>query len=130
MNGLPPSLKMKYSQEEQTFHEKHLLRQAMRPFITDETYHRRKQPFLGPCQYAEDGPMHQVLKPLLTCENVDALGFVDWTQASQMLDKAFREKDPVSFRSAYLLAQFVVLSQRFNVPKAQLVDGVVDRYVS
>lgn len=129
VNGLPPSLKMKYSQEEQTFREKHLLRQAMRPFITDEIYHRRKQPFLGPCQYAEDGPMHQILKRLLTCENVDALGFVDWTQASQMLDKAFREKDPVSFRSAYLLAQFVVLSQRFNVPKAQPVDGVDNGYV-
>lgn len=130
VNGLPPSLKMKYSQEEQTFHEKHLLRQAMRPFITDEIYHRRKQPFLGPCQYAEDGPVHQTLKRLLTGEHVDALGFVDWTQASQMLDKAFREKDPASFRSAYLLAQLVVLSQRFNVPKAQPVDGVVNGYVS
>lgn len=126
VNTLPPSLKMKYSQEEQTFREKHLLRQAVRPFITDEIYNRRKQPYLGPCKYKTDGPIHRALKRLLTRDNVDALGFVDWTQTEQTLDKAFREKDTTAFRAAYLVAQFVILSQRFNVLKAQPMDGVAN----
>lgn len=130
VNTLPPSLKMKYSQEEQTFREKHLLRQAVKPFITDEIYHRRKQPYLGPCQYTDDGPIHQALKRLLTRENVDALGFSDWAHAEHSLNKSFREKDPASFRAAYLIAQFVILSQRFNVLKAQPVDGVANGCVS
>lgn len=119
VNGLPPSLKMKYNPQERDFQEKHVLREAVKPFVTEEIYHRRKQPFLGPTRFAEDGSLHQKLKSLLTRDNVEALGFLDWDGVSTCLDKAFREKDPVSLRPAFLAAQFVVLSQRFRVPRAQ-----------
>lgn len=119
VNGIPPSLKMKYNSEDKSFREKHILREAMKPFITDEIYDRTKQPYLGPTRFAEDGPLHQVVGRLLTRENVDALGFLNWDQVSSSLNAAFREKDPLALRSSLLVAQFVVLSQRFQVPKAQ-----------
>lgn len=124
VNGLPPSLKMKYDQKEQDFREKHILREAVKPFVTEEIYNRRKKPFLGPNRFPEDGPIHRVLKRLLTWENVDRLGFIEWDQVTVLLDKAFKEKDSPSFRTALLVAQFVILSQRFNVPKAQPADAV------
>ena len=41
-NSLPPSLKVKVDLKTGTFTEKWILREAGRPYITDEMYHRRK----------------------------------------------------------------------------------------
>lgn len=120
-NGLPPGLKMKYNPQDGDFREKHILREAVKPFVTEEVYNRRKQPFMGPSRFAAGGPLHQKLKGLLTRENVEALGFVDWSRVSTYLERAFQEKDSLSLRPALLTAQFVVLSQRFHVPKAKPV---------
>lgn len=124
-NGLPPSLKMKYNPQAREFNEKYILREAVKPFVPEELYRRRKHPFLGPSRFQENGPLHQWVKALLTPENVDALGFLDWNQLSALLDKAFKERDPIALRPALLSAQFVVLSQRFHVPKAQ-PENVMD----
>lgn len=42
VNGLPPSLKIKWDSETKTFTEKWVLREAMKPFITEEMYKRTK----------------------------------------------------------------------------------------
>ncbi|KAE8374862.1 hypothetical protein BDV26DRAFT_283907 [Aspergillus bertholletiae] len=117
-NNIPPSLKIKYDPENKTFREKHILREAMKPFVTEEIYNRTKHPFLGPIRYQEGGPVHKRLKQLLTEENINQLGFFDTDQVQSELVKAFRDKDGVCFQRVLAVAQYVVLGQRFGVKKA------------
>ncbi|KAB8218387.1 hypothetical protein BDV33DRAFT_192769 [Aspergillus novoparasiticus] len=118
-NNIPPSLKIKYDPESKTFREKNILREALKPFVTEEIYNRTKHPFVGPFIYQEDGPVHKSLKRLLTEENVNQLGFFDNDRVQSDLVKAFRDKDGVCFQRALAVAQYVVLGQRFGVKKAQ-----------
>lgn len=117
-NNIPPSLKIKYSSSDGSFTEKYVLREAVRPFITDEIYKRTKKPYIGPTTFQEDGPLHRLFCRLTSRENVDALGFVDWEKTQEIVRKAFQEKDPWAFRVAFSVCQFVVLSQRFGVARA------------
>lgn len=118
-NYIPPSVKMKYDPENRAFLEKHVLRQAMKPFVTEEIYNRRKHPFLGPTKYTENGPLHKVCQRLLTEENVRQVGFLDWDVVQSNLNTAFKERDTFAFSQSLAAAQFVVLSQRFKVKKAE-----------
>lgn len=117
-NKIPPSLKMKYDAQTGDFLEKHVLRQAMKPFITEEIYNRRKHPFIGPSKYTENGPLHKEFQRLLTEENVKEVGFLDWNKVKIATDQAFIERNPVQFRHAMASAQYVVLSKRFGVKTA------------
>ncbi len=63
--------------------------------------------------------MHQLMQKLITKENVDALGFVDWERTEALMERAFREQDQVALRSVFGVAQWVVLGQRFGIPKAE-----------
>ncbi|KAJ5660208.1 hypothetical protein N7507_006659 [Penicillium longicatenatum] len=117
-NSLPPSLKIKCSLEDGTVTEKYVLREAVRPFVTDEIYTRTKKPYLGPTRFPENGPLHQLFLRLTTRQNVDALGFLDWERAQENIRKAFEDKDMTSFRSAFATCQFIVLSKRFGVAQA------------
>ncbi|KAF1973463.1 hypothetical protein BU23DRAFT_554092 [Bimuria novae-zelandiae CBS 107.79] len=116
-NGLPPSLKMKYDPVTKTFNEKYVLKEAMRPFVPDEIYNRKKHSFVGPTRYP-DGPFKDLLEKLITKENIEQLGFLDWKQMSELVSKAFEGKDPLAMRGAMVAAQFVVLGKRFDVAKA------------
>ena len=42
VNGLPPSGKIRWDAEEERFVEKWILREASKPFITEELYKRKK----------------------------------------------------------------------------------------
>lgn len=118
-NGIPPSLKMKYDPEKHVYQEKHILRQAMKPFITEEVFSRKKQPFLGPTLYQDGGSFHKMLLRVVTKENVEALGFVDWEASRDIVDKAFKERDGIAMRKAMAIVQFVTIGQRFGVEKAE-----------
>lgn len=118
VNGIPPSLKMKYNSTSQTLREKHILREAVKPFITEEVYHRTKQSYLGPSRYGENGPLHHLMKRILTRENVERLGFLDWDAVRAQMEKAFQLRDPIAFRRTLSVAQFAVLGQRFGVKTA------------
>ena len=110
------------------FIEKYVLREAARPFVTDEIYQKRKHPYTAPLQYAVDGPLHRLMKRLVTRENIERLGFLDWTSSfiqphcarslGQLVDIAFAEKHESIFRLVICIAQWVVLGQRFGVKKA------------
>ncbi|KAL2864017.1 asparagine synthetase B family protein [Aspergillus lucknowensis] len=121
-NSLPPSLKMKYNYGSGTFTEKYILREAVRPFVTEEIYKRKKQPYMAPMRYAVDGPVHRKLKELITKENIEALGFVDWERTEPLVEKGIVGGDPLAFRAAIAAAQCVVVSQRFGVKKATQND--------
>lgn len=118
VNNLPPSLKLKYNHEEKFFREKYILREAVKPYVTDEIYNISKKAYMGPRKFWPSGPLHQKIKKLVTKENVESLGFVSWSATEEAVEKAFTKQEPMALRRAITVAQFIVLGQRFGVKPA------------
>jgi asparagine synthase (glutamine-hydrolysing) len=130
VNGLPPSMKLRHSPTEghspenlkADFIEKYALREATKEFITPEIYTRRKHPYTAPTTYPVDGPVHKLLVRLVTKENVDNLGFLDWDAVHSLLRQAFGdgsgEERTKGFRLCLCVAEWIVLAKRFNVGPA------------
>ncbi|KAI9151327.1 Amidase chyE [Paramyrothecium foliicola] len=138
VNNLPPSTKLNYVPPEEngvddvnnfwwkaagaslrSITEKHILREAARPYITDELYNRRKVPFLAPVRWPKDGPLHNMFRELLTREAVENLGFVDYSVVEHALATAFGDDGiSSSFRVLTYCGGWVTLSQRFGIKKA------------
>ncbi|KAH7000829.1 asparagine synthase [Macrophomina phaseolina] len=119
VNGLPPSLKIKWDSSSKSFIEKWVLREAMKPFITDEMYRRTKHPYSAPRAFSVGGPMHKLLSRLITKETIEKLGFVEWPQVEIKWQKAFHQQDDLVMNELFVLAQWVVISQRFGVKTAK-----------
>lgn len=144
VNGLPPSMKIRYDPETGVKTEKWILRQASRPFITDELYTRTKhvspclpplakplpyvastddtsslKPYKAPTTYPLDGPMHRLMSRLITQSSVEKLGFIDWEKSKDLVETAFQSLDRVAMTTVFGLAQLVVLGQRFGMPRAE-----------
>lgn len=141
VNRLPPSVKLRYSADTesdtgelgpiwtessvalQSLNEKWILRQAVRPYITDELYKRKKHPFLAPTRWAVDGPLHRKFKTLLTQEAVEGLGFIDWETIQEAMDIAWGENsDAKAFRLLIYCGAWITLSQRMGVAQAAESD--------
>ncbi|KAL8935086.1 MAG: hypothetical protein Q9216_005593 [Gyalolechia sp. 2 TL-2023] len=120
VNSLPPSMKIRYDAAADTMTEKWILRQAARPFVTDEIFERKKHPYSAPNAWPVGGPMYSLMAGLVCRENVEALGFVDWGSVEGLVERAFGTQDQVALRSVFGVAQWVVLGRRFGVPKAVL----------
>lgn len=129
VNRLPPSLKLRYTsdldsntdqqEQEPQLIEKWILREAGKSFIPEEIYNRKKQPYLAPVKWPQNGPLHQMFQRLCTKEAIENLGFVDWAPVERALQHAFGPKgDQGLFRLLVCVACWVVLSQRFGVEKA------------
>lgn len=118
VNELPPSVKLRWDPKSQTITEKWILREAVKPFVTDEIYRRSKHPYTAPATWPAGGALHQLLERLVTRASVDALGFLDWEHVKGLVGKAFLDKDVAAFRQALVIAEWVVISQRFGVEKA------------
>ncbi|TDZ20945.1 Amidase chyE [Colletotrichum orbiculare MAFF 240422] len=138
VNNLPPSLKVAYSETpaeatgtgaslwwkdlsaaRQKLSEKWILKEAGKPFITQELYERRKHPYSAPLKWPRGGPMHKMMTDLINKENIEQLGFMEWDSVSQWLDEGFGDDaKPRAFRKLICTASWVVLSQRFGVKKA------------
>ncbi|KKY19459.1 putative asparagine synthase [Diplodia seriata] len=118
VNGLPPSVKVRWDKKEQGFVEKWILREASKPFITTELYERKKHPYSAPTLFPENGPLHKLFSRLICRENVEELGFVDWNKTKDLVREAFVQKNPSAVRAAISVGQWVVLGRRFGVKKA------------
>ena len=79
------------------------------------------QAFRAPVTYLVDGPLHKLLSKLITQANVEQLGFVSWEKVKTLLDRAFKEKEELALRLALMVAQWVVLAQRFGIKTASKV---------
>ncbi|OPB45658.1 asparagine synthase [Trichoderma guizhouense] len=140
VNRLPPSLKYAYTPETEDFGEqgpywtdgtapqkllteKWILREAAKPFITEELYKRKKHPYSAPFKWPKEGPIHQMLQKLLTREAVDNLGFLTYEVVEQGFNKGFGEEaDARAFRNLLVYASLVTIGQRFDVKKAESRD--------
>ncbi|GJC92806.1 asparagine synthase [Colletotrichum higginsianum] len=143
INNLPPSLKIAYNQAEgqtdgtgssmwwknlssarQALSEKWVLKEAGRPFITQELYERRKHPYSAPVKWPRGGPLHRMFTELLTQASVANLGFIDWGDVEGWLEKGFGEDaDPNAFRKLVIVGCWAVLGERFKVKTAIKAEG-------
>jgi len=140
-NGLPPSMKIRPRTRELKkleghadsdggldFVEKYVLREAARPFVTDEIYEKRKHPYSAPVRYGMNGPLHQLMSSLITKDNVSSLGFLAWASEdddggktmADMVHLAFAEKNEPAFRLVICLAQWIVLGKKFGVRESHI----------
>ena len=71
--------------------------------------------------YPVDGPLHRLLSKLITQASVEQLGFVSWDKVKTLVDGAFKEKEELALRLALIVAQWVVLAQRFGIETASKV---------
>ncbi|KAL0062126.1 hypothetical protein AAF712_011053 [Marasmius tenuissimus] len=142
-NGLPPSVKIMPSlageesgHRKWSFTEKWILREAAKPFVTKEIYKNRKSQFntpLPPPTLPADSefaltPLQRLLKNRLTEETVENLGWANWGHICGIL-KEYLSGPPdypadggLDMRVRILLGilSFVVLQERFGVPKYQI----------
>ena len=98
--------------------EKHLLREAMRPYIPDSVYGAVKRPFMAPSAVGVDGPLHDFLQDTLRGEGLRAVPFVDAGAVGALLDGLPRlgEGDRGSVDSLLLmLASVAVLQERWGL---------------
>lgn len=140
IDSLPPTLKTKLREDHdesldgnegfwwksasqgatRAFTEKWLLREMVKPFVTEELYRRRKQPFLTPSRWPKDGPLQNMHRRILTKEAVQGLGFVRWDVVRQALEDAFGDDArPEAFRMVTTVAGWVTLASRFGVETAK-----------
>jgi asparagine synthase (glutamine-hydrolysing) len=114
VNNLPPSMKIRRD-EKGDWVEKYILREAAKPFITEEIYQKRKHPYSAPVEYPKDGPMYKLLKELVTDDNVAKLGFLKPGGIGNLVEEVFETREMSTFRLVICLAQWVVLQRRFGV---------------
>lgn len=138
VNSLPPSLKIHYGPDAAgpqydgpwwktdedsataKLWEKWVLREAAKPYITEELYNRRKHLYSAPAKWPIGGPLWTKVTSLVTEENVAQLGFVDWQAAKVKLEHGFGDDATTeAFRSSLEVAGWVVLSKRFGIPPAR-----------
>jgi len=111
-NSLPVSLLAHHPRE------KHLLREAMRPYIPDPVYDRVKRPFMAPSAVGTDGPLHDFLQDILRGEFLRSVPFLDHAAVAQLLDRlpALPAEDRPSLDSLLLmLASVAVLQERYRL---------------
>jgi asparagine synthase (glutamine-hydrolysing) len=119
VNQIPPSLKIRWDPVGKRAIEKWILREACKPFITQEIYERKKHVYSAPPAWPVDGPLHKLMRRLITQENIQQLGFVQWEKVENIVSNAFEKGDESSFRLSWILAQWVVLGQKFGIQEAQ-----------
>jgi asparagine synthase (glutamine-hydrolysing) len=124
VNNLPPSAKLRWDPEEKRFTEKWVLREASKPFITKELYERKKHPYSAPTTWPKGGHLNQLFDKLISEENIKKLGFVDWEKCKRLTDQAFGvDGDAGAMRYAIVVAEWVVIGQRFGVATAGKADA-------
>ncbi|KAI3621773.1 asparagine synthase [Moniliophthora roreri] len=148
VNLLPPSVKIMPALQDEghatedtstsrkwKFTEKWVLREAVKPFVTAEIYNRTKvqynAPISQPTRESQSdtkfslSPLQAMLKAKLTKGSVENLGWANWNHIEATLQAYLNSPvcpadGGLDKRARILLsmASFVILQDRFNVPKA------------
>ena len=112
--------------------EKWILREAVKPFVTEEIYLRKKNAFnpppSGPPAVASDLlPLQAHLKARITQASVEQLGFVDWPFIKGLLadyleSPNFMPQGNIDPHARLLMTvlSYIVLQERFQVPAYKL----------
>lgn len=111
VNNLPPSVKINHSIN------KWILREATKPYITDEVYHRKKHPFIAPSVQTENTPHGIYLTQRLNQEAIEALGWVRWEYVQHLKESFFKHHSRKSINLLNFLLSMVVISEKFRVKR-------------
>ncbi|KAF8205841.1 asparagine synthase-domain-containing protein [Mycena galopus ATCC 62051] len=131
INSLPPSLKIRPIKGTGpggwSLAEKWILREAVKPFVTDEMYLRKKAPFNPPPAPRREGstgllPLQAHLKARVTQEKVERIGFVSWPFVEAQLGAYLEQPmypamgmiDPRA-RVLMTVLSYIVLQERFEI---------------
>lgn len=113
VNDLPADVKYRHPID------KWILREASRPFVTDEIYNRPKFPFLAPPAFIEPRRIRnshaQQLETRLTRSAIDRLGWASWDFVQKMMHKYLNDNDRIAHNNLNVILSMVVISERFNV---------------
>ncbi|KAJ7214631.1 hypothetical protein C8J57DRAFT_968485, partial [Mycena rebaudengoi] len=94
INTLPPSLKVRPVKNETSgtwgFTDKWIMRQAVKPYVTEELFHRKKGSYNAPPSRRTEGelklvPLQANLKARITRANVERVGFFQWSFVEKSL---------------------------------------------
>ncbi|KAF8157456.1 putative asparagine synthase [Mycena galopus ATCC 62051] len=130
VNTLPPSLKIMPTPGSTpgtwNFNEKWILRQAVKPFVTEEIYLRKKAVYNPPARPAASSglaPIQLHLSRRITQANVERVGIFHWPYIRDTLKEyleapSFHATGAIDEKARILLGvlSFVVLQEKFNVP--------------
>ncbi|KAJ3146726.1 hypothetical protein HDU86_008414 [Geranomyces michiganensis] len=114
VNGIPPYLKIRPDAHGDIV-EKWILREAVKPYISEELYARRKHPYLAPPVKDNKGPLGQLFKTRLRQETVERLGWAGWEAVEKLKNQFDGTGDMSSARNLMVILSFVVLGERFDV---------------
>lgn len=113
VNNLPPEVKYRHPTD------KWILREASRPYVTDEIYKRKKFAYVAPPAVAKpDGPRSthvELLRTRLTRSAIDLLGWASWDFVQEMFHKYVNYNDRLAHNNLNALLSMVVIGERFNV---------------
>lgn len=127
-----------------SFVEKWILRQAVKPYVTDELFNRKKAQYNAPLarpgktvqNAARLSPLQEVFRTRLTKATVDHLGWANWSMIEPILSSYLATPETPTdggldrrARLLLFLLSFVILQERFNVPSAQLQPRETKRAV-
>ncbi|KAI8639064.1 asparagine synthetase [Parasitella parasitica] len=114
VNNLPPSLKIK-TESDGSLNEKWVLKEAVKPYITDEIYNRTKHPYVAPSSKGRNPMIVELVNKLITKENLDSIGWVNTEKFLGNKNAYLETGDSLLFKDMLIMMSYVILSQRFNV---------------
>ena len=99
--------------------EKHLLREAVRPYISDAVYATTKKPFWAPPRAASGlNPLNELVQDTLRSDGMDAVPFFDRRGVRRLLD-TLPGLDPKAYASVdsllLVLTSLCVMQERFRL---------------
>jgi asparagine synthase (glutamine-hydrolysing) len=114
VNNLPPSLKIK-TKANGSLDEKWILKEAVKPYITDEIYNRTKHPYIAPSSKGRNPTIVDLVNKIITKENLDNIGWVNTEKFISTKNTYLENGDALLFKDMLIMMSYVILSQRFNV---------------
>ncbi|KAJ7779716.1 putative asparagine synthase [Mycena metata] len=130
VNTLPPSVKVRpFKGPNQTwaFTDKWILREVVKPYVTEELYARKKLSYNAPPSRRAEGdltlvPLQQKFRDRITRQTVERIGFLNWIVVEELLkgyltSPTFPPDGSLDRRAQLLLyvLSLVVLGEKFGV---------------
>jgi asparagine synthase (glutamine-hydrolysing) len=110
---LPVSLKINGTTE------KYILREALRPMLTETVYNRQKHPFLSPPALLKpQEPLHALLQDTLRGSALTRVPYFDHAGTIRLLDEASRMDDAgkIAMESTLMIMlSACILAERFHI---------------
>lgn len=135
VNSLPPSVKVK-ANEDGKLKEKWILKEAVRPFVTQEVYEGVKGPFFVPPSKSPNSAFLHLLNKNLTKEKIEKLGWINYEIVNEAKENYYKTNNLKTYQDLLIIMSYVVISERFNVATSTFEkvtfkkDQIADKKIS